>query len=204
MLRKFSSIDRPSRMYGSCNSLPKFGLGLVWMRSLFGSGNKSGNAAAIFFINLFAFSVGFFLAPTQFVYVAEIFPTTIRAKGLTISLVNHFLATNLHTAPGPMSFINIRQWFDLVFIGCDIISLLLLWKYMTEATGLSLQEMGALFGDTVVTHMTADGPGLVEVDSMAEFKGEGRAVEIDHARGYNESKVGAHHTKTMTGSDRPD
>jgi len=78
------------------------------MRSLFGSGNKSGNAAAISFINLFAFSVGFFLAPTQLVYVADIFPTTIRAKGLTISPVNHFLATNLHTAPGSKGFL--KHW----------------------------------------------------------------------------------------------
>ena len=32
-----------------------------------GTTNKQGNAAAIFFINLFAFGVGFFLDPTQFV-----------------------------------------------------------------------------------------------------------------------------------------
>ena len=32
-----------------------------------GTANKQGNAAAIFFINLFAFGVGFFLDPTQFV-----------------------------------------------------------------------------------------------------------------------------------------
>ncbi len=75
---------------------------------------------------------------------------------------------------------------------------------MPEATGLSLEEMGLLFGNTVVTHMTADDQGLVGVEAMAEFKGEGCAVEIDHARGYKDSKVGAHHTTTMTGSDRPD
>lgn len=75
---------------------------------------------------------------------------------------------------------------------------------MPETTGLSLEEMGALFGDTVVTHMTADGHGLVEVDAMAEFKNEGRAMEIDHARGGYDDKVGAHHTTTLTGSDRSD
>lgn len=169
-----------------------------------GTGNKQGNAAAIFFINLFAFGVGFFLDPTQFVYVAEIFPTTIRAKGLTISLFTYFVATILYTAPGPKAFKNIGQWFYLVFVGCDIISILLLWKYMPETTGLSLEEMGALFGDTVVTHMTADGHGLVEVDAMAEFKNEGHALEIDHARGYDDSKVGARQTTTMTGSDHSD
>lgn len=75
---------------------------------------------------------------------------------------------------------------------------------MPEAAGLSLEEMGVLFGDTVVTHMTTDDQGHVGVEAVAEFKGEERAVEIDHARGYKDSKVGAHHTTTMTGSDRPD
>ncbi|KAK4693657.1 hypothetical protein P7C71_g3784, partial [Lecanoromycetidae sp. Uapishka_2] len=167
-----------------------------------GTANKQGNAAAIFFINLFAFGVGFFLDPTQFVYVAEIFPTTIRAKGLTISLFTYFVATILYTAPGPKAFKNIGQWYYLVFVGCDVVSAILLWKFMPETTGLSLEEMGALFGDTVVTHMTADGHGLVEVDAMAEFKNEGHALEIDHARNYDDSKVGAHQTTTMTESDR--
>jgi hypothetical protein len=40
----------------------------------------------------------------------------------------------------------------------------LLYKYLPETTGLSLEEMGELFGDKVVTHLTADGTGLLEVD----------------------------------------
>ncbi|KAK4694364.1 hypothetical protein P7C71_g3210, partial [Lecanoromycetidae sp. Uapishka_2] len=140
------------------------------------SPNKAGNAAAILFIMLYGFAVGFFLDPTQFVFCAEIFPTTIRAKGLTVALCTYFVGTIVYTAPGPKAFADIKQWYYLVFVGCNIVSCTLLWKYMPETNGLTLEEMGALFGDTVVTHMTSDGHGLVEVDAMKEFKEEGIAV----------------------------
>ena len=58
---------------------------------------------------------------------------------------------------------------------------------MPETTGLSLEEMGALFDDTVVAHMAADGHGIFEVDAMAEFKDEfkGRHVaEVEAAWGW--------------------
>lgn len=62
---------------------------------------------------------------------------------------------------------------------------------MPETKGLTLEEMGILSGDTVVTHMTADGHGLVEVDPMTEFKQEGLATEVEHSGGldYEDEKV---------------
>ena len=74
------------------------------------------------------------------------------------------MATILFTAPGATAFANIGYKYYIVFICCDVVSLALLYKYLPETTGLSLEEMGELFGDTVVTHLTADGTGLLELD----------------------------------------
>lgn len=74
---------------------------------------------------------------------------------------------------------------------------------MPETNGLTLEEMGALFGDTVVTHMTSDGQGLVEVDAMREFKEEGLGTtEMEHGYGNGDEKVGTHQVTTAVGEDR--
>lgn len=72
---------------------------------------------------------------------------------------------------------------------------------MPETNGLTLEEMGALFGDTVVTHMTSDGHGLVEVDAMKEFKEEGLVVgEREFA--YGDEKVGGRQITTNVAEEQ--
>lgn len=66
-------------------------------------------------------------------------------------------------------FATIGWKYYLVFVACDVVSFIPLYIYLPETTGLSFEEMGVLFGDTVVTHLNANGTGLVELDTKAEF-----------------------------------
>jgi hypothetical protein len=84
-------------------------------------------------------------------------------------LFTYFVATILYTAPGATAFANIGYKYYIIFICCDVVSFTLLYKYLPETTGLSLEEMGELFGDEVVTHLTADGTGLLEVDVKSKM-----------------------------------
>lgn len=47
-------------------------------------------------------------------------------------------------------------------MACCIVSEVITYFYIPETKGKPMEEMGALFGDDVALHMTADGQGIVE------------------------------------------
>jgi hypothetical protein len=50
----------------------------------------------------------------------------------------------------------------LIYCGLCIISTIITYFFVPETKGLPVEEIGALFGDEVVVHLTADGTGIVE------------------------------------------
>lgn len=50
----------------------------------------------------------------------------------------------------------------LIYFGLAIVSAILSYFYIVETKGLPMEEIGALFGDEVVVHLTEDGHGIVE------------------------------------------
>ena len=67
--------------------------------------SKSGNAACLVFIFLY---IIFFqpIDTASFVWAAEIFPTTIRAKGLGLTMFAYFVGAITYTAPSDLAFKN--------------------------------------------------------------------------------------------------
>ncbi|KAK4942012.1 hypothetical protein LTR10_018193 [Elasticomyces elasticus] len=122
-----------------------------------GNTNKSGQTAAIFFMFLFVTFYGFGIDVSSYVYCSEIFPTHIRAKGVGWSVSGLFLMTTIYTSIAGTAFNSIGWKYYLVFIIVTAGMLpYVVWKF-PETKGLSLEEVGALFGDEValdVTHLT--------------------------------------------------
>ena len=50
----------------------------------------------------------------------------------------------------------------LIYAGLCVISFIVTYFYIPETKGLPIEEIGALFGDTVAVHLTSDGEGIVE------------------------------------------
>lgn len=50
----------------------------------------------------------------------------------------------------------------LLYCGLCIISAIIVYFWIPETKGLPVEEIGALFGDEVVVHLTADGHWIVE------------------------------------------
>lgn len=50
----------------------------------------------------------------------------------------------------------------LIYMACCIVSEVLTYFFIPETKGKPIEEIGALFGDEVAVHITADGEGVVE------------------------------------------
>jgi hypothetical protein len=54
----------------------------------------------------------------------------------------------------------------LVFVVCNVFTTIVIYFYVPETSKLSLEEIGGLFGDEVVVHLTNDGHGIVETEKV--------------------------------------
>jgi hypothetical protein len=68
----------------------------------------------------------------------------------------------------------------LLWMGLCIISALIVYFFIPETARLPMEEIGALFGDEVVIHLTSDGHGILE-DKME--------VEVVHIENQGEKIV---------------
>lgn len=59
-----------------------------------------------------------------------------------------------------------------LYMGLCIISTIITYFYIPETKLISVEEIGALFGDEVVVHLTADGHGIVEENKMVKVNVE--------------------------------
>lgn len=65
----------------------------------------------------------------------------------------------------------------LIYAGLCVISFVITYFYIPETKGLPVEEIGALFGDAVAVHLTADGEGIIE-EKPEEGQIEDNALHI--------------------------
>ncbi|RBQ77789.1 hypothetical protein FVER14953_21627 [Fusarium verticillioides] len=118
--------------------------------SVFEKTNHRGAASgAVFFLFLHVTIFIICCDATSYVYASEIFPTPVRAKGLSISVSGLFFATIIVTTAAPTAFAEIGWKFYLVFIVAT--SIIIAYAYMTfpETRKMSLEYIPELFGDPI-------------------------------------------------------
>jgi hypothetical protein len=67
----------------------------------------------------------------------------------------------------------------VLYCGLCIISAVIVYIYIPETKGLPIEEIGALFGDEVVVHLTADRHGVVGADQVEEKTGKGIVLHAE-------------------------
>lgn len=149
-----------------------------------GTDHKAGNAAATLFLFLYITCYDIFIDPTAFVYVAEIWPTTLRSKGIALGYFSYFVGAITYTTPSAVAFKNIGWRMYMVWFSCNIVSTIVVYFFLPESSGKTMEEMGDLFGDEVVVRMADNGRELVEGEGQVNLetfeyrlKG-GRKVEV--------------------------
>ncbi|KAF2102097.1 general substrate transporter [Rhizodiscina lignyota] len=145
---------------------------MLLQKQYIGTTSKAGNAAAVAMLWIWVGLYGFFLDPPQFVYCAEIFPTTLRAKGIALGFAAYFVGAITFTTPSATAFNNIGWKMYLVYIACNCVTVVVIYFFVPETSNLSLEEIGELFGDKVVVHLTADGHGIVEEEEVKQIEAE--------------------------------
>jgi len=120
-------------------------IGLIASLSLvsyaFFSGHTEGLAVTLylmFFIAFFAFSQGAVI----WVFISEIFPNEVRAKGQTLGSLTHWVMAAIITFsfPALTEFLGGGYTF-LIFAGCMVLQLLYVVKMMPETKGTALEDM---------------------------------------------------------------
>ncbi|CAK7215417.1 hypothetical protein SCUCBS95973_002465 [Sporothrix curviconia] len=131
-------------------------------RQYVGSTSHGGLSACVLFLFLYIVSYDICIDPVSFLYVAEIWPMAIRSKGIALGWFAYFMGTLTYTTPAALAFKNIGWRYYMVFFACNIVSTIVIYFFLPETKGKTLEEMGDLFGDEVVVHLANDGRGFVE------------------------------------------
>ncbi|KAG0649889.1 High-affinity glucose transporter [Hyphodiscus hymeniophilus] len=113
------------------------------------TGTRSSAIASVAFLFVHIFFFSFNVDATSYVYIAEIFPTHIRAKGMAASISGYFLSLLIYLEAGPTAFANIQWKFYLLFLIGTCLFVIPTFFYFPETKGLSLEEINRLFDDKV-------------------------------------------------------
>jgi MFS family permease len=127
--------------------------------------NDGGAIAAIVFMFLFITFYGSCVDASSYIYCAELFPTHVRAQGVGFSTSAVFLLNTgkcycivqiarlkftVYNVAAGTAFRNIGWRFYLVFIIVPSCALPFIYFLFPETKGLTLEEVGRLFGDEVI------------------------------------------------------
>lgn len=112
-----------------------------------GTDNKAGLGVGVaaLYIYLVFFAIGVD-APT-YVYMGEIFPSHIRAKGLAGGITTYALIAIVYLQVAPTALARIEWKFFMVFVALTTLGWLWLYFQLFETKGIPLEEMATKFGD---------------------------------------------------------
>ncbi|KAL1592263.1 hypothetical protein SLS60_011340 [Paraconiothyrium brasiliense] len=109
--------------------------------------------AVIVFLFLFLGGYVIGLTPIPILYINEIWPSHLRAKGSSVFWVSQAAATCFNQYVNPIALEKILWKYYLVYVGVLIAVVGFIFSYVPETKGLSLEEIGRIF-DTRQTSET--------------------------------------------------
>jgi hypothetical protein len=127
---------------------------------------EAGLKAAVAFIFIFVLCFTSTIDCTAYVYNSEIWPTHLRSQGTTIGMIAFFLSAVAYNSPASLAFEKIGWKYYLVFISvCATTTTAIAFIFPevrvsgqrpylqatdpSKTAGLSLEEIGAEFGDNI-------------------------------------------------------
>lgn len=112
-----------------------------------GTTNQAGLAACVAVIYLFAFAFSMFLDGPCYFYIAEIWPTHLRAKGYAIGIATLAATNLLWLIAAPTAFATISWRFYILFVVLCAIACVVSAIWFPNTLHKPLEEIASMFGD---------------------------------------------------------
>lgn len=118
----------------------------LWSEYL-GTDNSAGQAAAVAMTFLFFAAYCASVEGPFYYYIAELFPTHLRAKGMTLQASTFCWTSIMWAQSAPRAIQAIGWHFFLIFIILSAIGTVVIFYFCPNTQGKSLEEIAAFFGD---------------------------------------------------------
>lgn len=117
-----------------------------------GTDNKPGNSAGVFFLYLYLTFYASCMDASTYVFVSEIWPTHLRAKGFSVSVAGLFVGSLTLLEAAPTAFETIGYRFYFIMMTFTIVCAIIFAEFFPETKGLTLEEIASKFGDEVAVN----------------------------------------------------
>ncbi|CRG86998.1 putative quinate permease [Talaromyces islandicus] len=109
----------------------------------------SGANTAVAMIYIYAIFYGFSWNGIPWIFASEVLPTRVRTLGMMFSTCMQWLAQFMIVYSLPHMVASIKFGIFYFFAACTIAALIFAYLFVPETKGVSLEEMGLLFGEDV-------------------------------------------------------
>ncbi|CAK7218261.1 hypothetical protein SBRCBS47491_003450 [Sporothrix bragantina] len=122
--------------------------------------NRASDYTCIVFI--FVYSLGYSLGfgPAAWVYGSEIFPTSLRARGLNLSASAGAIGSIVVAQVWPVGVANLGSRIYFFFMAINLVCVPIIWFLYPETKNRPLEEMDALFGKVVAVNHGNEAGGV--------------------------------------------
>ncbi|KJR84948.1 sugar transporter [Sporothrix schenckii 1099-18] len=114
--------------------------------------NRAADYTCIVFIFVYSLGYSMGFGPAAWVYGSEIFPTSLRARGLNLSASGGAIGSIVVAQVWPVGIANLGSRIYFFFMAINIICVPIIWYLYPETKHLALEDMDALFGAVAMGH----------------------------------------------------
>ncbi|EXV06046.1 MFS transporter [Metarhizium robertsii] len=127
-----------------------------------GNENKVADIICIAFIFIYAMGYSLGLGPAAWVYSTEIFPTSVRARGLNFAASGGSIGSILVSQIWPVGNAKFGSGIYFFFMVVNFICVPVIWLLYPETKGRELEDMDSLFGKSEERNATLSLGGVAE------------------------------------------
>lgn len=111
--------------------------------------SDSGSRTAVAMIYIYAIFYGFSWNGIPWIFASEVLPTRVRTIGMMCAVCMQWLAQFIIVYSLPYMIASIKYGTFYFFGACTIVALVFAYLFVPETKGVSLEDMGILFGADV-------------------------------------------------------